>query len=68
MPSYTESFGLVYAEAMSQKLPVIYSKGQGFDGQFEEGLVGYHVSPYDVKDIANGILKALENDSAIEFD
>ena len=55
MPSFTESFGLVYAEAMSQGLPVIYSKGQGFDNQFEEGMVGYHVSANDPKDIAAGI-------------
>ncbi len=43
MPSHTETFGLVYAEAMSQGLPVIYTKGQGFDGQFEDGVVGYSV-------------------------
>ena len=35
MPSVTELL-LVYAEAMSQGLPVIYTRGQGFDGQFEE--------------------------------
>ena len=39
MPSYHETFGLVYAEAMSQGLPVIYTKGQGFDGFFEDGKV-----------------------------
>lgn len=41
--SKTETFGLVYAEAISQGVPIIYTKGQGFDKQFEEGLVGYHV-------------------------
>ena len=61
MPSYTESFGLVYAEAMSQGLPVIYSKGQGFDNQFPEGLVGFHVSAYDAQDVANGIEKVVRN-------
>ena len=45
MTSLGESFGLTYAEAMSQGVPVIYSKGQGFDGQFKEGVVGYHVDP-----------------------
>ncbi|MDZ7835042.1 MAG: glycosyltransferase family 4 protein [Alkalibacterium sp.] len=29
MPSYTETFGLVYPEAMSQGLPVIYSEDAG---------------------------------------
>lgn len=47
MPSYHETFGLVYAEAMSQGLPVIYTRGQGFDKQFEDGAVGYAVSDTD---------------------
>lgn len=52
--SLRESFGLVYAEAMSQGLPVIYSEGQGFDGQFEEGFIGFHAkasSPKNIKDV-----------------
>ena len=57
MPSHTESFGLVYAEAMSQGLPVIYTKGQGFDGQFEEGIVGYAVSDEDVYEISERIIQ-----------
>jgi glycosyltransferase involved in cell wall biosynthesis len=55
MPSITETFGLVYAEAMSQGLPVIYSLGQGFDGQFKEGEVGYGVNPQSAQDIADKI-------------
>jgi glycosyltransferase involved in cell wall biosynthesis len=56
MPSVFESFGLVYAEAMSQGLPVIYSKGQGFDGQFNNGVVGYAVNSYDYNEISDKIL------------
>ena len=55
MPSHRETFGLVYAEAMSQGLPVIYTKGQGFDGQFPEGVVGYHVDDRNPEDVADGI-------------
>ena len=55
MPSVFESFGLVYAEAMSQGLPVIYTRGQGFDNQFPEGEVGYHVSCSDAEDVAEKI-------------
>lgn len=55
MPSKTETFGISYIEALSQGLPLIYSKGQGFDGQFEEGIVGYHVDSMNPKDIANKI-------------
>lgn len=57
MPSKTETFGLVYAEAMSQGVPVIYTKGQGFDGQFEEGVVGHSVNAFDEIQIADAIQK-----------
>lgn len=65
MPSIKETFGLVYAEAMSQGLPVIYSKHQGFDKQFNEGEVGYSVTSKSEKDIADMILKILSNYSLI---
>lgn len=61
MPSFTESFGLVYAEAMSQGLPVIYSKGQGFDGQFEEGKVGKSVDSKNPNSVAEGIKFIIKN-------
>ena len=47
MPSRTETFGLVYVEAISQGLPVIYSKGEGFDGWFRDGEVGYGIHCQD---------------------
>ena len=61
MPSHTETFGLVYAEAMSQGLPVIYTKGQGFDGQFPEGEVGYHVDDHSKEAVADGIEKIVRS-------
>ncbi|NMA31262.1 MAG: glycosyltransferase family 4 protein [Candidatus Methanofastidiosa archaeon] len=61
MPSKTETFGLVYAEAMSQGLPVIYTKGQGFDGQFDEGEVGYSVTYNSAEEIADRVLDVLTN-------
>ena len=66
MPSFTESFGLVYAEAMSQGLPVVYSEGQGFDRQFEEGMVGYHVSPNNPESVANGIERVIDSFALIQ--
>ena len=45
MLSFEETFGLVYIEAMSQGLPIIFSKGQGIDGYFAEGEIGYAVDP-----------------------
>jgi len=61
MPSKHETFGLVYAEAMSQGLPVIYTEGEGFDGQFPEGEVGFHVSTNDPKEIVEAIYKIMND-------
>lgn len=61
MPSFTETFGLVYAEAMSQGLPVVYTKGQGFDGQFAEGEVGYSVEAADPTSVRCVIEKIASN-------
>lgn len=61
MPSIYESFGLVYAEALSQGLPIIYSKGQGFDQQFEDGFIGYGVEKLNPNDIANKIELIVQN-------
>jgi glycosyltransferase involved in cell wall biosynthesis len=41
MPSRRETFGLVYLEAMSQGVPIVYGRGTGFDGLFADGVVGY---------------------------
>lgn len=65
MPSHTETFGLVYAEAMSQGLPVLYTKNQGFDGQFADGEVGFAVSDTDPKELAEKIKQVLNNYSFI---
>lgn len=55
MPSWRETFGIVYLEALSQGLPVVHSRGQGVDGLFEVGTVSEAVSPGSSADIAAGI-------------
>jgi glycosyltransferase involved in cell wall biosynthesis len=55
VPSHAETFGLVYPEAMSQGLPVIYTRDQGFDGFFPDGQVGFAVNPNSPQDIAGKI-------------
>lgn len=61
MPSFKESFGLVYAEAMSQGLPIIYTREQGFDKHFEDGTVGHSVDPTNINEIYNCIMKIYNN-------
>ncbi|MDT2674683.1 glycosyltransferase family 4 protein [Enterococcus dongliensis] len=58
MTSFKESFGLVYGEAMSQGLPVVYTVKQGFDGHFEEDSIGYAVNPYSSSELID-VLKII---------
>lgn len=60
MPSITETFGLVYVEALSQNLPVLYTKNQGIDGLFPDS-VGISVNPLSVKDIMEALRKLLSD-------
>nr|WP_274603164.1 glycosyltransferase [Desulfuromonas acetoxidans] len=59
VPSFKETFGLVYPEALSQGLPIIFSAGEGFDGWFNSGEVGYAVDPYSIESIKVAIVKIL---------
>lgn len=61
MTSKRETFGLVYLEAMSQGLPLIYSRSAGIDGLFEEGTVGYGVRPGSETELKGAIEKILAN-------
>lgn len=60
LASRYETFGLVYAEAMTQGLPIIYTQGQGFDGQFPDGTVGYAVTYNDTQAIEARVLDIIE--------
>jgi glycosyltransferase involved in cell wall biosynthesis len=56
VPSFSETFGICYAEALSQGKPIIYSRGEGFDGFFPDGEVGFAVDPLSPEDIAKAII------------
>lgn len=59
MISTFETFGLSYIEALSQGLPVLFTKGQGIDGYFNMGEVGFAVE-LDSK-IEQKLLNIMEN-------
>ena len=61
MPSKNETFGLVYPEAMSRGLPIIYTRNQGFDKYFADGEVGYPITYNDVEEGALAIKNILDN-------
>jgi len=52
MVSIHETFGVVYAEALSQGLPIVHSRGQGVDGYFAPSSVAEAADPCDPADIA----------------
>jgi len=56
MPSWQETFGLVYIEAMAHGKPIIGSQGQGVDGIVKDGKTGLLVKPKDI----DSLVKALD--------
>ena len=58
MPSKSETFGLVYVEAMSQGLSVLWSRGEAIDGMFPE-TIGESVNPLSESDITAALKRLL---------
>lgn len=67
MPSYVETFGLVYVEALTQGLPILYSEKDGIDGTFTI-RVGEAVNPFSANDIALGLEKIITNYTDYEIE
>lgn len=65
MVSKPETFGLVYVEALSQGLPIIYAQGQGFDGYYPDGFVGYPAEAGNAENIAEKIDSLMTNYATI---
>jgi glycosyltransferase involved in cell wall biosynthesis len=59
LPSWNESFGSVYVEAMAQGKPVIGCKGQGIEDVIEQGVTGLLVEPRDLTSLRDAILLLL---------
>lgn len=53
LPSWQETFGLVYLEAMLNEKPVIGCKGQGFDGIIRNYFNGFLAEPLNPESIVN---------------
>ena len=60
MPSIHETFGLVYIEALTQHLAVIYTRGQGIDGLFDSS-VGEGVNAFSKQSIGEAITRIFDN-------
>lgn len=67
MPSKSETFGLVYIEALSQGIPIVYTVNEGIDG-FYDHTIGEAAEYKDIDDIANCILKIYNDYEKYDFD
>lgn len=56
VPSISETFGLVYIEALTQGCPVVHTKGQGVSGYFDTCDYVYASDCRDVDDLTRGVL------------
>ena len=55
MPSYFETFGRVYFEAMAMGIPVICAKNSGIDGIFKDKEEGIAVNHNDIDEITSAL-------------
>lgn len=66
MPSYNETFGLVYVEALSQGLPILMGRNEAIDGMLDN--VGETVDPHSITSIKMGLKKLIDNYSQYYID
>lgn len=64
LPSYPETFGLVYIEALESGIPIIHSRNSGIDGYFSDPLVASAVDHRSVEGIAQAIEFLVRNQHA----
>lgn len=65
MVSYNETFGLVYIEALSQGLKLLYSKNDGIDGLYPN--VGLSANPKDKRNIKDTLIELISKLDEFEF-
>jgi len=61
LPSWDESFGVVYVEAMAHGRPVVACRGEGIEDVIVDGETGVLVEPKDVDSLTNALGKLLED-------
>jgi glycosyltransferase involved in cell wall biosynthesis len=63
LPSYPETFGLVFIEALSAGIPIIYSENSGIDGYFTGYRAGERVNHRSVSQIRTAIEKLIDQNA-----
>lgn len=55
LPTLSETFGMVYVEALFSGVPILYSQDTGVDGFFDGQAIGVRCDPRSVSSIAHGL-------------
>lgn len=66
MPSLRESFGLVFVEALFAGLPIIYPRGAGIDGYFDDLPFAIAVNAKKADEIAEAIRYAVAHEEELK--
>ena len=61
LPSFPETFGMAYFEAIFAGIPVLYSKGTGIDGYFNDKQISCCVNHKSIHAIADSIIDLHNN-------
>ncbi len=61
LPSWSETFGIVYLEAMLNKIPVVGVKGEGIDGIIIDGCNGFLVERNNANELVEKIKTVIES-------
>lgn len=64
LPSYSETFGIVYLEAMYAGIPVIGVSGQGIHGIAEDGITALFCKPRSAADLRHKLEYLIKNPAA----
>lgn len=63
LPSWSETFGIVYLEAMLNKIPVIGVRGEGIDGIVKDGINGFLVKRNSLDNLVEKIKILMKSDN-----
>ncbi len=66
MPSKSESYGLVYVEALFSGVPVMFNANRGISGYYDPKDIGYGADPHDVNDIMTGMEHLLDHQKSLK--
>lgn len=66
LPSWNESFGIVFIEAMSQGMITVGTKDEGINDIIKDGFNGFLVKPKNVEDLYNKLNFIIKNLEKLE--